>query len=261
MITSTRAAVLFFCCLIVLLSSSAGAQTQTSGRIKGTVTDAMGAVVAGAEVRLVNRRTGELRNFFSSAAGDFSFPLLPVGLYNLSIAYPGFKGRSFDYIGVNVTETVTRDVALEVGAPEQSVTSVASPLIQSHGAQLGRVVDSRSLTELPLATRNFVHITVLSPGTSASLLDNTAVGRNSQSITVNGIRPSQNDFRINGADANIIGTFDTDSIAVPAPETIQEFKIQTSLYDATFGRSGGNIQIVTRSGGNELHGSCIRILS
>ena len=260
MITSTRAAVLFFCCLIVFLSSSADAQTQTSGCIKGTVTDAMGAVVAGAEVRLVNRTTGELRNHFSSDAGDFSFPLLPVGLYNLSIAYPGFKASSH-VIGVKVTETVTLDVALEVGAPEQSVTNIASPLIQSYGAQLGRVVDSRSLTELPLATRNFIHITGLSPGASASLLDNTAVGRNSQSITVNGIRPSQNDFRINGADANIIGTFDTDSIAVPAPETIQEFKIQTSLYDATFGRSGGNIQIVTRSGGNELHGICIRILS
>ena len=213
-------------------------------------------LVSGAEVRLVNRSTGELRTLFSSVAGNYSFPLLPVGHYDLSMAAPGFKKASLDDIAVTVTETVTQDVSLEVGAPEQSVTiSVESPLIQSHGAQLGRVVDSRSLTESPLATRNFTHILSLSPGTSANLFDNTAVGRNSQIIFVNGIRPTQNDFRINGADANIIGTFDAGSIAVPAPETIQEFKIQTSLYDASFGRSGGNIQIVTRSGGNELHGS------
>ena len=98
---------------------------------------------------------------------------------------------------------------------------------------MGRVVDSRAVAELPLATRNFLQILALSPGTVASLPDNTALGRNSQAISVNGARGTQNNFEINGIDANRLSTHDGGPLAVPAPETIQEFKVQTSLYDAT----------------------------
>src|SRR6266404_6270227 len=126
---------------------------------------------------------------------------------------------------------------------------------QTENAQLGRVVDTRAVTELPLATRNFTQILGLSPGAATYLPDNTAVGRNSQNISVNGGRVTNNNFQINGVDANSMGTNSAPSLAIPAPESIQEFKVQTSLYDATFGRSGGgNIQAVTKSGGNDFHG-------
>ena len=87
------------------------------------------------------------------------------------------------------------------------------------------------------------------------LPDNTAVGRNSQNISVNGARTTQNNYQINGVDANFIRNNNLINLAVPAPESIQEFKVQTSLYDAAFGRSGGNIQAVTKSGANDLHGA------
>src|SRR4029077_10019366 len=130
------------------------------------------------------------------------------------------------------------------------------PLIRTEGPQMGRVVDSRAVAELPLATRNFLQILALSPGAFADLPDNTAVGRNSQSISVNGARRTQNNFEINGIDANRLDFNNATSVAVPAPETIQEFKVQTSLYDATFGRgAGGSVQAVTRSGTNQFHGA------
>src|SRR5205085_10410126 len=96
----------------------------------------------------------------------------------------------------------------------------------------------------------------LSPGTSVDLPDNTMLGRNPQNISVNGARTTQNNYQINGVDANFIRNNNFQRPAVPAPETIQEFKVQTSLYDAAFGRSGGgNIQAVTKSGANDFHGA------
>src|SRR6185369_15387792 len=117
-------------------------------------------------------------------------------------------------------------------------------IVQTDGAQLGRVVDSRAVSELPLATRNFTQILGLSPGAATYLPDSTAVGRNTQAIAVNGARVTQNNLQINGVDANTMGTNGPILVAVPAPETIQEFKVQTSLYDASYGRAGGaNIQV------------------
>src|SRR5262249_25596645 len=123
------------------------------------------------------------------------------------------------------------------------------------GPQLGRVVDSRAVSELPLATRNFTQILGLSPGTATYLPDNTGLGRNTQTVSVNGARVTQNSLQLNGVDVTTMGTTGVILVGVPAPESVQEFKVQTSLYDASFGRAGGgNLQMVTRSGSNDFHG-------
>ncbi len=115
---------------------------------------------------------------------------------------------------------------------------------------------SRAVAELPLASRNFTQILTLSPGTATYLPDSTAVGRSTQAISVNGARVTQNSFQINGIDATTMGANGAILVAVPAPETIEEFKVQTSLYDASYGRGGGaNIQVLTKSGGDTLHGN------
>src|SRR5207237_486851 len=179
----------------------------------------------------------------------------PPGGYRLRITFSGFAPAVLDPVQVIITETTTVDVDL-VLAGADTVTVRIDPFIQRDGPQLGRVVDSRAVSELPLATRNFMQILALSPGTSVSLPDNTALGRNSQNVSVNGARVTQNDFEINGIDANNFATNAASMVAVPAPETIQEFKVQTSLYDATFGRGGGgNVQAVTKSGSNDIHGA------
>ncbi len=256
MISKNKIALLGFVFLLLCSSVPVLGQTQTTGRIVGTITDEKGAGIPGAEVAVTNKTSGEERNVVSNESGDFIVPLLPAATYTVVVTSNGFKKFLADDVKVAITETTTLNALLNVGSVTESVTVVATPpIVQTENSQLGRVVDSRAVSELPLATRNFTQILSLSPGAATYLPDNTAVGRNSQNISVNGARVTNNNFQINGVDANSMGTNSAPSLSVPAPESIQEFKVQTSLYDATFGRSGGgNIQAVTKSGGNDFHG-------
>ena len=254
---TARLLIVFASLLASTISVSVRAQGPTTGRIAGTVKDQNGAVIAGAEVTVVNKATGDERRVNADAEGYYALSLLQTGTYRVRIAANGFNPTIFDTVEVAITETTLVDANLTVaGVTADPVVVRIAPLIQRDGPQLGRTVDARAVSELPLATRNFTQILGLSPGTSTELPDNTAVGRNSQSISVNGARTTQSNYQINGVDANNIRNNNAVRVAVPAPETIQEFKVQTSLYDATFGRSsGGNIQAVTRSGANDFHGA------
>ncbi|HEY3136727.1 MAG TPA: carboxypeptidase-like regulatory domain-containing protein, partial [Blastocatellia bacterium] len=250
------AAILLPFAFLVLLSIPVFAQSQTTGRIAGTVRDPNGAIIVSAEVTVSSSATAEERKTTTDDQGNYSVPLLPPGTYRVKVAANGFNSAVFDSVQVVITETTTVSAELPVAGAVVEIIVRSAPLIQKDGPQLGRVVDSRAVSELPLATRNFTQILALSPGTSVAPPDNTALGRNSQNVSVNGARVTQNNFQINGIDANKLDTNSSVNVAVPAPETIQEFKVQTSLYDATFGRgAGGNIQAVTKSGGNDFHGA------
>ncbi|HYX29120.1 MAG TPA: carboxypeptidase regulatory-like domain-containing protein, partial [Pyrinomonadaceae bacterium] len=241
--------------LIGLCSSPALAQSQTTGRIIGTVKDPRGARILGAEVNIRNTSTAEERETKTNNQGDYTVSLLPPGNYRVRITSPGFAPAVFEAVRVVITETITVDAEMAL-AHIDTVSIQVDSLIRRDGPQLGRSVDSRAVAELPLATRNFTQILALSPGTSVSLADNTGLGRNSQNISVNGARVTQNNFELNGVDANNIGNNAWAFLAVPAPETIQEFIVQTSLYDASFGRGGGgSVQAITRSGGDQFHGA------
>jgi Carboxypeptidase regulatory-like domain/TonB dependent receptor-like, beta-barrel/TonB-dependent Receptor Plug Domain len=254
----SKAASIFLPCVFLLLPTiDAFAESQTTGRVAGTVRDPNGSVIVGAEVTVTSLTTGEQRKVTTDTEGNYTVPLLSPGIYRVKITANGFNSALFDSAQVLITETTTVNAELTIaGVIVEHVTVRAAVLIQADGPQLGRVVDSRAVSELPLATRNFTQILALSPGTSVALPDNTALGRNSQNVSVNGARVTQNDFQINGIDANKLDTNASVNVAVPAPETIQEFKVQTSLYDASLGRgAGGNIQAVTSSGGNDFHGA------
>jgi len=229
---------------------------QTTGRITGLVTDSSGGLISSAEVQAVNETTGEEWKVATDSAGNYTFVSLLPGLYRIEVGVAGFKTSVLNDVPVIITETTRANVSLAVGNQVETVIVNGSPpLLQTDGPELGRVLDSRAIAGLPLATRNFTQILTLSPGTASYLPDSTAVGRNTQAISVNGARVTQNYFQINGIDATTMGSQGPILVAVPAPETIAEFKVQTSLYDATYGRSGGaNIQLVTKSGGNEIHG-------
>jgi carboxypeptidase family protein len=244
--------------LATLNCSATYAQTQTTGRIAGFVKDQNGSLIAYAQTVVVSDLTAEMRKVATDSSGYYAVSLLSPGVYKLTVTANGFKQVSFNDVRVIVTETTQLDVVLPVASLiHETVFIRAGPsLAQVDGPRLGRAIDSRTVSELPLATRNFTQLLALSPGTDTGLADNTGVGRNSQNIAVNGARRTQNNFQINGVDANTIGTNSALFISVPAPETIKEFKVQTLLFDATFGRSGGgNVQAVTRSGTNSLHGS------
>src|SRR5215469_13344902 len=247
---------LLFACLLAAWACEC-TSGQTTGRIAGVVKDASGAVVAKAGVHAINESTNESWSTTSGQAGDFSFLLLPPGLYRIEVAVEGFKTAVLRDVSVRITETTVAYVSVAVGTRVETIVVKDSPQVpQTDGPQLGSIVDSQAVANLPLASRNFTQILTLSPGAATYLPDSTAAGRNTQAISVNGARVTQNFFQINGIDATTLGTNGVILVGIPAPETIEQFKVQSSLYDARYGRSGGaNIEIVTKSGGNQVHGA------
>ncbi|HEY0761205.1 MAG TPA: TonB-dependent receptor [Pyrinomonadaceae bacterium] len=242
--------------LLVLALISLFSQGDT-GQLSGRVVDLNGAVVPAATVRLTSHSTSQVRVITTNDSGEFSFTLLPPGVYSLQVTASGFAQGTIENVHINITQTTSVEVSLALETMVSSVDVVTvAPLVQQESSQMGRVIESQTIRQLPLPTRNFQQLLTLSPGTSASVSNNTELGRGDSIISVNGQRTTANNVRINGIDANAVGTNATANIAVPATDSLQEFIVQTSLYDATQGRNaGGNVEAVTRSGGNDWHGN------
>jgi hypothetical protein len=248
--------------LAVGISSGVALGQAATGQITGTIEDAAGAVVPGATVTVTNVSTGARRQDSTGADGDFAFLSLPPGKYKVEVSARGFKRVVVEELDVNVTQTSTVNLKLEPSTLDETVTVTAEgTLVQQESSQVGRVIESRSISRLPLPTRNFQQLLTLSPGTSASVSNNTELGRGDAIISVNGQRTTSNSVRINGVDANSVGTNSTPNIAVPATDSLQEFVVQTSLYDASQGRNaGGNVEAITKSGGAQYHGNIYEFL-
>ena len=237
--------------------------SQTSGTITGTVTDSSRAVIARAKVAAILKSVGERRETLTNASGQYTFPFLLPGQYMVEFSTPGFA-TVIENATLNVTERIAVNAVLQpLGVSEKVEVAAAGPQLQTESAAVGRVVDGAAIRQLPLSTRNFTQLLSLTTGTSAALNDAGALGRGTQTISSSGARTTSNAITIDGVDGmNIHTNSATDNgvgsngIMVPSPEAIQEFKVQTSLYDAQSGRSGGaNIVLVTKSGSNEWHGS------
>lgn len=233
------------------------AQTAATGQISGTVRDKTGAVLPGVRVTIVNLSTGARRDLITDDSGHYVATLLVPGSYRIVFELPGFKKLIQEGVRVRITETTAVDAVLQVAEVAETMTVTAeTQLLQPTNPTTGRAIDESTIRQLPLATRNFQQLLTLSPGTYASISNNTELGRGDMTIYVNGQRSTSNDVRINSVDVNSPGTNSTPNIAVPATDSIQEFKVQTSLYDAAQGRNaGGAIVAVTKSGSNELHGN------
>jgi hypothetical protein len=242
--------------VMILVFVFASFAQGTTGQISGVVTDQNGAVVTGAVVKVTNTATNLTREATTSGDGIYSFQLLPPGEYKVEVSSANFQPKTINAT-VNITQTTTVDVQLGLTVGSNTVeVNAGAPLVQTESSQNGRVVTGDTLSQLPLPTRNFQQVLTLSTGAQSSVSNTTDLGRGDASISVNGQRTTSNSVRINGVDANSIGTNSTPNIAVPATDALQEFIVQTSLYDASNGRNaGGNVEAITRSGSNEYHGS------
>ncbi|HLE61590.1 MAG TPA: carboxypeptidase-like regulatory domain-containing protein, partial [Pyrinomonadaceae bacterium] len=251
---------LFAISLIVALASVARAQV-TTGTISGTVSDPNGAVVTGANVKATNLATEATRTTTSDSDGHFVFTLLPPGRYRVEVTAQGFQTYQAELV-VNITQTTTIDARLSLGGTTATVmVAMEAPVLQAETSQTGQVIESGTIRQLPLSTRNFQQLLVLQAGAQASVPNSTDLGRGDTAFSVNGQRTTSNSVKINGIDANSIGTNSTPNLAVPTTESLQEFIVQTSLYDASNGRNaGGNVEAVTRSGGNDFHGNVFYFL-
>jgi Carboxypeptidase regulatory-like domain len=249
-------------CLLVFLSlRDVCAQTASTGALTGKVTDPSGAVVKNAKITLRNYGTDEALTAITSQDGLYRFSLLAPDEYELTVEAEGFSPLVIGEVTVRITEvrSITTQLAVKGGREE---VVVKAPLLQTDDAALGRVIDQGLIVTLPLVNRNYTQILGLTAGTNTDVVDATQLGAGSQEIRANGARSGDNNFMLNGADANSYAANMTEAIpgggglAIPAPDTIQEFKVQNSLYDAQYGRGGGaNVVIETRSGTADLHGT------
>jgi hypothetical protein len=207
--------------------------------------------------------TGETRTTTTDGNGAYRFSLLLPGAYRLRFSATGFKAVEVPSTNVNVTETTVVDEKLDVGSQSEQVTVEATAAtLQTESSTVGEVVGEQKVSSLPLTNRNYTQILTLAAGVQGSVTNAAVLGRGTQDVSVNGALYDQNNYQQDGVEINNFGTgvaADNSSfyggIAVPNPDTLQEFKIQTSLYDAGYGRNpGANVNVITKSGTNSFHG-------
>ncbi len=232
------------------------AQTATTGEVLGTIRDLRGAALPNATVH-IQGDNGTDRTVTTGGTGTYNFVQLPPGIYTLTADASGFARYSAERIEVQITQSVNVSPLLGVAGTSTTVSVTAeAPLLNTEDATNGRVIDERQVHDLPLPTRNFEQLLSLSPGVTSNIANNTALGRGDADINVGGQQATSNNVVIDGIQANSIGTNSTPNLAVPSPDAIQQFIVQTALYDATQGRNtGGNVALVTKSGTNAIHGT------
>ena len=280
--------------LAALAIPNARAQ-QTLGGITGTVSDSSGAVISGATITLVGNETKLNRTQTSSAAGSYSFVNLPIGTYTLTFTQQGFQSQNVPSIQVQANRTATVNAELKIGNVSESITVEETPLLNMVDTTNGYVMDKLEIDAVPLPTGSFTGLALLSPGVNAELSSGTGAnaGLGNAPVWANGQRDTSNSYLLNGVDArNLFNGKSTSQVASarvvnatgvsgsaglsalpvqssasvylaigeaipsPAPETIQEVRVNTSMYDAQQGStSGAHIDMSTASGTNNIHGN------
>ena len=242
--------------LLGLICVAASAQAIQTGGISGVVTDKNGAVVSGATVDVVSEGTGKsVRTLTSGDEGTFTVTLLPPGKYRIEIAAANFKKAHITGVEVRITETTRQDVSLEPGNIQEVVNVEASPtLINPSSAATGQALDGVTLRQLPLAAPNFLFLLNLSTGVTGEPTDVRSAGRGTADVTVNGQRTSNNSVSLEGINVNDFNLAHFDTVPLPNPDTLQEMKVATSLYDASQGsKGGGALGLVFKTGQKDLH--------
>ena len=243
--------------LAVAFLAQAFAQGGATGAITGTAQDASGASVADAEVRITDQGTGVVeRTVTTSADGSFTAALLPAGTYTVSVRGAGFGDSVFRDIVVRVTETTRLIAKLKPQAVQQQIEVQAEvQQVDTTDATTGQAIEAGTIRNLPLATQNFQQLLTLSSGAQGELNAASQLGRGNVRIEVNGQREDNNNYLIEGISATDYNVAELTTTPLPNPAVIQEFKVQTSMYDATQGRNGGgNINAILKSGTNTFHG-------
>ncbi len=254
----TRLAVIVVSVLLLAMVSNLQAQVGTEGSILGTVKDASGAVVAGAEVTVTNLDNGLKKSAVSDTSGDFQILALPRGPYSVTVSFTGFKTWSVERTDLSLGELKRLTPTLEVGEINQKVTVEAqAEMIQTEKGSVESVVEQKQILELPLNGRNPVELVRIVPGMRYGGQDG---GQGERAFRVQGLgaRDDMNEFQVDGMNSN--AGMDEGGIAIPNVDTIAEFNIETSNFSAEHGRNPIQILSVTKSGTNAFHGSAWEFL-
>lgn len=242
---------------LILLALPVWAQKDT-GSIVGTVKDPSGAVVANAKVTIEDVEHGQTSSATTNPEGEFVVTPLRVGRYTVTVQQTGFKKAVSSPVDLDVQQRIVVNVVLQVGQISESVVvSSATPLLETETSELGQVVDSQKVANLPLNGRNFAQLALLTAGTAPS--EPGARDEQNYGFSAGGARSLQNNFLLDGIDNNSNLTDllnETNYVIQPPVDALAEFKVQTNAYSAEFGRGNGAIvNAVIKSGTNEVHGS------
>ena len=274
---------LFRCCwsmplvtltFAILSSSSMYSQTASTGALTGVTVDPSRAVFPGVTLHLTNEDGSEEKFATSDNNGRFDFLLLRPGTYKLQASKADFKPVRQPDIYVHVTETLRLEVHLELATRVERTEVSAEPvMVQLDTSALGRAVNRGTVSGLPLVTRNFTQIAGLSPGVAAGVYNAgelgtgatalSQIGKSNDGIFVHGSRSYDNNWQLDGISVSDVhgGGPISGGIPIPNPDMLEEFKVQTGLYDASFGRgAGANVSVITKSGTNEYHGTLFEFL-
>ena len=246
--------------LLALFSAiPAWAQTANSGVVLGTVVDAKGGVIPDATASLVNAATNDTKTATTNASGQYVFPSVAPGTYTLKISKAGFATSTFTNITINVSRSYTYDVTLEVSSGREvvEVTSGAVAELQTTDSSIGNVIGGTSITRLPTLGRDASELLTLQPGSTP--YDSNQVGFGNSGGTIAGARSDQNSVIMDGIDItdNVITGGATEKPIIPiGVESIDEFRAEITNENASFLRSsGGQVNVISKSGGNAFHGS------
>ena len=246
-----------YCTVLLLLGCLLHAQ-QDTGMITGRVMDATGSAIPSASVLLVNTGTNLRTSVLTNSDGLFVAAPLRIGIYSVTVEAKGFKKTVRDNITLRVQDRLPLDFQLEVGDVTESVQVVAeAPILQSETSSLGQVITVKPVSELPLNGRNFIQLIALTPGAYIPQRNNSLY--QDFLIGINGNRIQNNNFLLDGINNNT--TDNNQAPVLPSPDAIAEFKVQSNLLPAEFGRAlGGAINISLRSGTNGFHGTVFHFL-
>jgi len=240
---------------LTLWAIGAMAQVDT-GTILGTITDATGAVVPGANVTIFNLETSAMLTAKTSADGRFEFTPLHIGSYRVEVENASFKKAIVQSVHLNIQEQAVVNVVLQPGAVTENVEVTEAPeLMQTQSSSVGQVIEEKKIEDLPLNGRDYTMLVLLTPGVTIPQQG----ARASNQFVANGARVAQNDYLLDGIDnnSNSVDYLDGKADVIKPPvDAIAEFKLMTSDFPAEFGRAGGAIVNATlKSGSNRLHGS------
>ncbi|MBS1807824.1 MAG: carboxypeptidase regulatory-like domain-containing protein [Acidobacteria bacterium] len=249
----------------LLLLTAAKVSAQTSGEITGLVTDSSGAAVSGATVSVTSQATGAVRRVTTNNEGLYSFPSLLPGDYELKVEQQGFKTALRGNIQLQVQQTARIDFTLEVGSVGETVTVTGGvPLLATESNAVGTVIENKRIVDLPLNGRNFLQLVATAPNVSFGFAQAGQSGsrqggiRSDQQISVAGQRSYFNRFTIDGVE-NTDVNFNT-PIMLPSIDALQEFKVQTGIFPAEFGRATTQINVSMKSGARDYHGALFEFL-
>jgi hypothetical protein len=240
---------------------------QATGTINGSAFDSSGALIPGATITITNAGTNQIRTATTDDSGNYVVPLLPVGKYNVRVEKEGFAPFSLNEVTLQVNTTIQVNATLDVrSAAEQISVTGEAIMVQTTATNLVQVVDERRIVDLPLNGRNVLQLMTLSAGVS----DRGAAGGTIQintigsgvyhvPVSINGSRGNATNFLLDNADNN--DGYTNIAEPYPNPDAVQEFSVQTSTFDAQYGRGvGGVVNVVTRSGTNQVHGTAFNFL-